>query len=93
MTGQVHNNVGLHRFELSVDGHVAFAYYRVAPGVVTFEHTQVPDALSGRGIGSALAQGALELVRAQGDKCLVECAFMAKYMSKHPEFDDLKAQS
>jgi predicted GNAT family acetyltransferase len=90
MTGRVHNNIGLHRFELCVDDHLAFAYYRVSAGLITFEHTRLPDELWGRGIGSALAQGALELVRAQGDKVLVECAFMAKYMSKHPEFDDLK---
>ncbi|MGA7328889.1 MAG: N-acetyltransferase, partial [Rhodomicrobium sp.] len=38
------------------------AYYSRSPGIITFTHTEVPTALSGQGIGSRLARGALELV-------------------------------
>ena len=81
----VRNNTTLNRFELDVDGHLALAYYRPTPGVITFTHTEVPPALSGRGIGSALARGALEKARAQGLKVVAKCEFIGGYIAKHPE--------
>ncbi len=85
----VRNNAALHRFELDVDGHIAVAYYQLAQGVMTFTHTEVPPALSSRGIGSQLARGALESARAQGLKVVPRCPFVAAYMGKRPEFNDL----
>ena len=91
MDATVRDNPSRHRFELEVDGVTAFSVYRHTPGVVTFVHTEVPDALAGRGVGSKLAQGALELVRARGEKVIAECPFIASYIKKHPEFQDLLA--
>jgi predicted GNAT family acetyltransferase len=85
----VRNNTELHRFELDADGHMAVVYYRLSPGVITFTHTEVPNELSGRGIGSALARGALDIVRAQGLKVVAQCPFISGFMGKHPEFNDL----
>jgi hypothetical protein len=85
----VRNNTELHRFELDADGHTAVAYYRLSPGVITFTHTEVPNELSGRGVGSALARGALDIVRAQGLKVVAQCPFISAFMGKHPEFNDL----
>jgi uncharacterized protein len=85
----VRNNTELHRFELDADGHMAVAYYRLSPGVITFMHTEVPNELSGRGIGSALARGALDIVRVQGLKVVAQCPFISAFMGKHPEFNDL----
>ncbi len=85
----VRNNPALNRFELDADGHTAVAFYRLEPGVITFTHTEVPPALSGRGIGSALARGALESARAQGLKVVARCEFISGYIARHPEFTDL----
>jgi len=89
MTATVHDNLNRHRFEIDVDGVIAFSVYRHKPGVVTFVHTEVPDALAGRGIGSKLAHGALEIVRGRGEKVVAECPFIAGYIKKHPEFQNL----
>jgi hypothetical protein len=89
MTSAVHDNPDRHRFELDVDGVTAFTVYRHKPGVVTFIHTEVPEALEGRGVGSKLARGALEIVRSRGEKVAAECPFIAGYIKKHPEFQDL----
>jgi predicted GNAT family acetyltransferase len=89
MANEVRNNTELHRFELDVDGHLAVAYYRPSPGLITFTHTEVPPALGGRGVGSTLVHGALELVRAQGLKVASKCPFVSAYLGKHPEFNDL----
>jgi predicted GNAT family acetyltransferase len=89
MTDTVRDNAAQHRFELAVDGHTAYLYYRLEPGMITLVHTEVPPALGGRGVGSTLVHGALEAIRAKGLKVIVTCPFVAAYMGKHPEFNDL----
>lgn len=91
MSGTVRDNIDRHRFELDADGHVAFANYTRDGGIITFLHTEVPQELSGRGIGSALARGALDRARALGLKVVARCPFIAAYIEKHPEFHDLRA--
>jgi uncharacterized protein len=91
VSNQVRNNTALHRFELDADGHTALAHYRLSLPIITFTHTEVPTELSGRGIGSALARGALEIVRAQGLKVVAQCPFIRAFIEKHPEFQDLLA--
>jgi uncharacterized protein len=89
MSEGVRNNTALNRFELEVDGQLAVAYYRMTPGVITFVHTEVPQALSGRGVATKLIRGALEMVRAQGLEVVPECPFVSAFMGKHPEYNDL----
>jgi uncharacterized protein len=89
MSEGVRNNTALNRFELEVDGQLAVAYYRMTPGVITFVHTEVPQALSGRGIATKLIRGALEMVRAQGVEVVPQCPFVSAFMGKHPEYNDL----
>jgi predicted GNAT family acetyltransferase len=87
---EIRNNPALHRFELDVgDGQIAVAYYQLAPGVITFTHTEVPQQLWGRGIGSKVARGAFDYARAQRLKVVAKCPFMSAYAAKHPEFNDL----
>lgn len=85
----VRDNTVSHRFELEIDDEVAKAWYRRQGNVVTFTHTDVPAALSGKGVGSRLAKGALDAVRAAGLKVVAKCPFIAAYLKKHPEYDDL----
>jgi len=89
MSDGVRNNTAESRFELDADGHTALAFYRMEPGVITFVHTEVPQELSGRGVGSRLMHGALEQVRALGLKVVAKCPFVSAYLGKHPEFNDL----
>ena len=91
MSGAVRDNPAQKRFELDVDGHTALLYYRLEPGVITLVHTEVPPELGGRGVGSTLVRGVLEAIRAKGLKVVVKCPFVAAYMGKHPEFNDLIA--
>ena len=86
---EVRNNKAQSRFELDVEGAVAFANYRLIPGAVIITHTETPRALRGRGIASKLVQGALQLIRADGSKVVAGCGFVVDYLHKHPEFADL----
>lgn len=89
MSGEVRNNQQESRFELDAEGHMAIAVYSLSPGTITFLHTEVPSALEGRGIGSKIARGALDHARAQGLKVVARCPFIAGYIRKHPEYQDL----
>jgi hypothetical protein len=85
----VRDNAALGRFELDMNGTTAYSEYHRARGVVTFLHTEVPEALRGNGAGAALAAGALAIVRAQGEKVYPKCPYIAAYIAKHPEEQDL----
>jgi predicted GNAT family acetyltransferase len=87
----VRDNKSQSRFELDVEDGIAFANYRRTPQAVIITHTETPRALRGRGIASELVQGALELIRADGNKVIAGCGFVVDYLNKHPEFADLTA--
>ena len=88
MDPEIRNNTRAHRFELPVDGHLAKSWYRLAPGVITFTHTDVPPELEGRGVGSRLARGALDFARAEGLKVVPLCPFIAGWIAR-PHHDKL----
>jgi predicted GNAT family acetyltransferase len=89
MPGAVHDDPSRHRFELDLDGQTAFANYRRAGDVLTISHTEVPPALNGRGYGSALVKGVLDIARAQGLKVVPACPFVRSYVERHSEYADL----
>jgi predicted GNAT family acetyltransferase len=91
MPSAIRQNPALSRFELDADGATAVLLYRLADGVMTLHHTETPAHLRGRGIASRLVRGALEAARAQGLKVVPRCGFVAGYMARHPEFNDLLA--
>ena len=88
---QVRNNTARSRFELDVEGGVAFANYRATTSAIIITHTETPRALRGRGIASELVKGALDLIRADGHKVIAGCGFVVDYLGKHPEYRDLVA--
>lgn len=91
MAEDVRDNPAEGRFELMVSGQRAEAYYEIKGKVITFVHTDVPQVLSGQGVGSRLIRGALEQVRARGLKVVSKCPFVSAYIAKHKEFGDLLA--
>ena len=86
---QVRDNKAQSRFELDVEGGIAFANYRLTPSAVIITHTETPRALRGRGIASELVEGALALIRADGRKVIAGCSFVVDYLRKHPEYGDM----
>jgi uncharacterized protein len=85
----VRDNKAQSRFELDVDGALAFANYRLTPSTVIITHTETPRSLRGRGIASQLIKGAMQLIRADGLKVVAGCGFVVDYLRKHPENADL----
>jgi uncharacterized protein len=78
------------RFELEEEGETAYLEFELDhSGWITLWHTEVPQALRGRGLASVLAKTALEYARDHDLKVDVICPSVANYLSKNPEFQDL----
>ncbi|KQU53129.1 acetyltransferase [Sphingomonas sp. Leaf339] len=87
----VRDNPTESRFELTIDGTTAIAAYTREGDTLVFTHTAVPDALAGQGVATRLIAGALEQVRARGERIVPACSFVAHYVAEHPETRDLIA--
>lgn len=86
------DNPTAQRYEARLDGRVVgFSEYRQIRGRMVFFHTEVDEAFEGKGIGSRLAQGTLDDIRARGLKIAVKCPFIAAYLRRHREYEDLLA--
>jgi uncharacterized protein len=78
------------RFELEEDGETAYLEFELdKEGWITLWHTEVPEALRGRGIAGMLAKTVLEYARDHELKVDVICPLVANYLSKNPEFQSL----
>ena len=88
---EVVNNKAQHRFELTVEDHLAATYYKMSEGIITFVHTEVPPELGGKDIGSRLIKGALDQVRADGLKVIPQCPFVKAFIEKNASYRDLLA--
>jgi uncharacterized protein len=77
-------------YEATVDGVPAgFAVYHDVDGARVFTHTEVLDGFEGKGVGGALARGALDDVRKSGRAVVALCPFIAAYIARHDEYADL----
>ncbi len=80
------------RYEIETHGQtVGHAIYRVDGDVVTMPHTEVDPAFGGRGLAGELVQFALDDVRSQGLKVDPACPYVAKWIDRHPDYQDLLA--
>jgi predicted GNAT family acetyltransferase len=87
------NNADQHRYEIQADDRLAgFAEYRLqADGTVVFTHTEIEPAFDGRGLGGQLARAALDDVRRRQVKAVPRCPFIAGWIERHSEYQDLVA--
>ena len=74
------------RFELDLGAALAVAYYKIDGDRISLLHTEVPQELSGRGIGSRLAKGVFGALGTRGLGVDAKCPFMAAYAARHPEY-------
>jgi predicted GNAT family acetyltransferase len=85
-TIDVHNNHALHRYEAHLDGRLAKIDYEESGDRLILLHTEVPEALGGRGIASRLARYALDDARAHSRVVVPVCPFVSAYIQRHPEY-------
>ena len=66
-------------------------YSKAGTSMIIIDHTGVPDAYRGQGVGVALVTRAVEDARAQGLKITPLCPFAAAQFRRHAEWHDVLA--
>ena len=84
----------MQRFELNIDGKTAFLeYHAQGAEVLAFTHTFVPPELRGRNLAAILTKYALEDARRLGKKVVPICSYVAVFMERNTDFQELRAPS
>jgi len=86
---EVQHQAESQRFVVITPQGLALCSYRREANVLVLPHTEVPAALEGRGIAAALVAAALAWARSEGLKVRPACSYVAAYMRRHPETQDL----
>ncbi|MEM8957395.1 MAG: GNAT family N-acetyltransferase [Pseudomonadota bacterium] len=80
------------RYVVAIDGHESELTYSIAsPTLVIADHTGVPDALRGKGVGKLLVERLVEDARREGFKITPLCPFVNAQRARHPEWSDVFA--
>ncbi len=78
------------RYAYRLDGVEAeMTYADTGRGVWVIDHTLVPDAFRGLGVGAALVARGVADARAAGVRILPLCSFAAAQFRRHPEWSDI----
>ncbi|MEU4555478.1 hypothetical protein EV382_2789 [Micromonospora violae] len=84
------------RYEARVDGEsmvAGVAQYIRTTELIALVHTEVSPEYEGKGVGAALARTALDEARAANLLVLATCPFIAGWIARHPEYQDLVYQA
>jgi predicted GNAT family acetyltransferase len=81
----VHNE-SQQRFEMALDGQVAFAAYRIDGNRMVFTHTEVPPPFRGQGIARKLVLAGLKVASDRNLQIVPLCSYVAHVLREHPEF-------
>jgi len=75
------------------DGHEAeMTLSKAGAGLIIIDHTEVPAAFRGQGVGLALVSRAVADARAAGKQILPLCPFARAQFDRHPEWNDVLRQ-
>ena len=77
------------RWTVDLEGQRSLLDYHLADGVMTIRHTEVPEAVGGRGIASRLVGAAFAWARAQGYRVRPACEYAAVWVQRHPQQADI----
>ncbi len=86
---EIHENEKKRRFEAQVGEHTAVMYRYYSDDSLVVTHTKVPDDLAGQGLASRMARAVLDGARQRGLTVVPICPFLAAYITRHPEYQDL----
>lgn len=81
------------RFEITSDGAVAgFAQFLDRDGRRIFFHTEVGEEFGGQGLGGIVVGEAIDATREEGLTVVPVCPYVKKWLTKHPEHEDITAK-
>ncbi len=78
------------RYVVRLEGHEAeMTYSRAGERMLIIDHTGVPEALRGRGLGEALVRRGVEDARREGRTIVPLCPFAKARIARHAEWQDV----
>lgn len=78
------------RFELEVEGQTAFVMFEFPEDkLINLYHTEVPPALEGKGVASALIEKTLQYCRDHKWQVIPSCLFVLAFIKRHPEWQSI----
>lgn len=83
---EVVKNDATNRFELTVDGFIAFIDFKQVDQLIKLIHTEVPEELGGRGVAAALVEKTLVYLETNNFTLYPYCPYVYAYIKKHPEW-------
>jgi len=93
MNTDIKHNQDKQRFEINQDGMTAYISYVLNNHQINYNHTIVPDALGGQGMGTELVKYALAYARVNHLQVIPSCSFVAHLIQKHEVYQDLLVAS
>ena len=72
---------------IDAEGEITFTHR--GPGIISADHTGVPEAMNGKGVAKALLDYLLNDARENGFKIIPICPYVRGQYEKHPEWADL----
>ncbi|MET7748360.1 GNAT family N-acetyltransferase [Micromonospora sp. NPDC005367] len=63
--------------------------YQLTGTIIAYTHTEVDPAFEGQGVGATLARAVMDDARARGRTVVPICPFLAKWLTRHTEYDDI----
>jgi hypothetical protein len=72
-----------------IDAEAEITFTKPRDGVISANHTGVPEAMGGRGVAGALLNFMLDDARKNGFKIIPVCPYVRGQYAKHPEWADL----
>ena len=91
MSTPVSHDTSQHRFSFEIKGNTGLMDYIDQGTLWALTHTYVPVELRGQGVAAKLVEAAFDAARKAGVKIDPQCSYVATYMQRHPETDDLRA--
>ncbi len=89
---QIHHDVPARRFTAALPAGTAYLAYASADDkVLDFYSTYVPPPARGQNVGAQLVETAMRFAREKGFRVIPSCWYVAQWIQRHPEHEDLVA--
>lgn len=88
---QVKDNQEKNQFEGIVDSKMSKIEYSQSGNIIALTHTKVPEEQQGKGVGSALTEKVLQIIKEKNLKVDPQCGFVASYIEEHTKWKSILA--
>jgi hypothetical protein len=86
----IYQNADNKRFEWNIEGKTAFIEYILnTQNEIFLTHTEVPQGLEGKGIGSKFIKAVLDYIKAEEWVLYPTCSFVGAFLKKNEEYQIL----